>query len=124
MSRSMLGLSLSFCIADILNGRIQEEEVICIIAGTRAQTEAEWDRLIGNYEEFYWRKDPLKAEAIVRRLRKQGRIHQPRIHTDHQDGIQFYGKRHPAAPHLTDGHWRWIDSWGMAAPYIIMGKED
>jgi len=74
---SKIGLSLSFCVKDILRGNIKEEEVKEIIAGTDASLD-QWDELMKNYKENVWLKNPEECEAIARRLYEAGKIKQPR----------------------------------------------
>jgi len=88
---SKVGLSLSLCVRDILRGKIKEEEVKEIIAGTNASPE-QWDGLMKNYKESYWRENPEEGEAIARRLLDAGKIRQPR-----QEG--------KAAHNIASGHW-------------------
>lgn len=76
----MVGLSLSLCIKDIMAGKVLESDVTKIITGTSARTEADWDRLCADYRRVYWR--PFEGNAVValvRRLRAQGKIVQPRL---------------------------------------------
>jgi hypothetical protein len=89
----MIGLSLSFCIKDILYGRIREEDVHLIIAGTCARTDADFEHMIGvNYAGDYWYLDPQRGLRIARRLWREGKIFQPRV----------YGGE---APNIASGHW-------------------
>lgn len=75
----LIGLSLSLCIADVVNGRVSLDQVDGIIAGTCARTEAEWDLLIDEYRRLYWEKDPDRAERIVRTMLGLDKIDQPRV---------------------------------------------
>jgi len=77
----MIGLSLSFCIKDIMHGNVAEGDVTKIITSTAARTEADWDRLIAGYRQTYWRAFEGDAVvALIQRLRAQGKIEQPRLH--------------------------------------------
>jgi hypothetical protein len=75
----MIGLSLSFCVQDIIEGRAALEDVEKIIASTRAETPEDWDNLISCYQEYYWRHNPDEGERICRLLLAEGRIEQPRV---------------------------------------------
>lgn len=75
----LVGLSLSFCIQDILAGMVDESDVIRIETGTCAETEHDWEQLIHRYQASYWRRDADEAKAIVQRLRAAGKIEQPRL---------------------------------------------
>ena len=88
----MIGLSLSFCIVDILAGKVLESEVQKIITGTAVASEAEWQNLIKTYREIYWWEDPDKGEAILRRFIAAGKLEQPRLE----------GKE---ARNIARGHW-------------------
>ena len=95
MPDSKVGLSLSFCVGDILRGKVKEEEVKEIIAGTNASPER-WDKLMEQYKETYWSENPDEGEAIARRLYEAGKIKQPR-----QDG--------KVAHNIAKGHWIEVD---------------
>ena len=89
---SRVGLSLSFCVRDIMRGNVQEEEVKQVIAATDAKSPAEWKKLIDDYKKIYWGGDPDKGAEIANRLFQAGKIRQPRTE----------GKK----PHnISSGHW-------------------
>lgn len=88
----MIGLSLSFCVKDILAGKVREEDVERIEAGTKAVTDEDWDFLIRRYCEIFWKAEPERAAAIVQRLRAAGKIDQPRA-------------RGEEAANISAGHW-------------------
>lgn len=78
----MIGLSLTFCIADIINGVVNLEDVEKIIANT-AWTD---DILHAKVEEFCkleWRADPALARQVFWELWNSGRIEQPRLSNHH-----------------------------------------
>jgi len=89
---SRVGLSLSFCVSDILRGNIQEEEVKQIISGTMVESPEQWNELIESYKKYYWYEDPEKAEAICRRFIESGKIKQPRT-----EGKEVHN--------IASGHW-------------------
>ncbi|MBI5044833.1 MAG: hypothetical protein HZC02_02815 [Candidatus Levybacteria bacterium] len=88
----MIGRSLSFCVQDILRGRVAREDVEKIVAGTTARTEEDWAELVKMYQRSYWRDFPVEAAELVRELRAQGRIEQPRLDN-------------PEVHSIADGHW-------------------
>lgn len=90
--RKVTGLSLSFCVSDILRGRVKENEVEVIISGICAPNQKDWDDVLNRYSETYWRRDPEKAKEIANRLRARGKIRQPRV-----DGDEY--------PNIVDGPW-------------------
>lgn len=73
-----IGLSLSFCVQDILDGKVAEQDVLCIVSGTKAATQEDWAKLLQGYE-IYWHKNVGEAYNIAVRLRESGRIVQPRL---------------------------------------------
>jgi hypothetical protein len=87
--RLMIGLSLSFCIKDIMAGNVAEGDVTKIVTMTRAVTEADWKALIAGYQNIYWR--PFQCDTVaelIQRLRAQGKIEQPRVNDpDHEHYI-------------------------------------
>jgi len=88
-----VGLSISFCIADIIRGEVKEKDVEKIIASTAVVTNADWEGIISRYKKIYWSDDPEKGEAIFRRLLREGKIEQPRLQ----------GK---PAHSIATGHWQ------------------
>jgi hypothetical protein len=88
----LIGLSLSFCINDVVNGRVSVEQIDKIITGTCALTDDHWEEVISDYRETYWAKDPDRAERIVRTLISLGKIEQPRI-------------LNRPTPNIASGHW-------------------
>jgi len=91
----MIGLSLSFCIKDIMHGNVAEGEVTKIITSTACRTEADWDRLIAGYRQTYWRAFEGAAVAeLIQRLRALGKIEQPRLADPEHEH------------HINNGHWR------------------
>ena len=88
----LYGLSLSFCIKDIMDGAIDEDDVECIISGTAFTDSLDMIRLIHCYSKSYWKSDPCKAMNILYRLMEDDLILQPRI-----GGYD--------APRIVHGHW-------------------
>ena len=84
-----IGLSLSLCVADIINDRMRVEDVVMIRANAMARSEADWNNVIESYSRHYWRQDPFRAQRVVRLLRDCNRIHQHRLEGDplHQHSI-------------------------------------
>lgn len=87
------GLSVSFCIAYVIRGKISEDDIAEIIAGTRCETPENWDEVIKVYRETYWRDDPDSGKAVIRRLLADGKVSQPRVAGEE-------------APNIAGGHWR------------------
>ena len=74
----MIGLSLSLCVIDILEGRVSERDIEKIIASTKAESPEGWEDVIGIYKESYWsysdKFSPDDAEALTRSLLAAGKI--------------------------------------------------
>jgi len=76
----MIGLSLSFCVADILSNRVSEAAVTKIVTNTKVASDGDWDRLIAQYQLSYWRNfNANDIRGLIARLRQQGKIEQPRL---------------------------------------------
>jgi hypothetical protein len=77
----VVGLSLSFCIADLIKGDRKYEDVSYLVTATRCSTEEEWEQVISSYSRSYteWRKNPNHARRLVMRLREEGKVFQPRL---------------------------------------------
>jgi hypothetical protein len=59
-----IGLSLSFCVTDILAGEVAVEDVVLIYAGTNGLAE-----VCERYRRSYWRKfDTAKVDAVLAAL--------------------------------------------------------
>lgn len=75
----LIGYSLSLCVLDIMTKSIPLDRIEKIIAGTAAQSEQDWDRLLDSFCLTYWRCSPHQARTIVKTLRESDRIKQPRL---------------------------------------------
>ena len=74
----MVGFSVSLCIKNILDGKVDEKDVKVLFAGTNWRSKADLKQVIDSYSETYWRKNPKKAKAILNRLIAAGKIIQAR----------------------------------------------
>ena len=88
----MVGLSVSFCIRDMVSGKVDPAVVEKIVAGTKASTPEEVEALIKGYRQTYWDECPDGAEQVFRQMLAEGKIVQPRV-----DG--------KPAPMIAGGHW-------------------
>lgn len=77
-----IGYSVSFCIRDIIDGNVQERDVLKIIGNTRAHTLADWEGVVQIYRHTAWRDNPELGEAILWRLVADEKIEQPRCFGD------------------------------------------
>jgi len=75
----MIGLSISFCVAQIVRGKMPRERVAKIIAGTKADSQEAWDSVIERYRDIYWRGIEDDAEKLLREMLAEGKIEQPRL---------------------------------------------
>lgn len=73
-----VGLSLSFCIKDILQGNVALEDVEKIITGTCCYDEQEWTEVLSSYCPVYWKENPTRALEIFWSLLDNKQIDQPR----------------------------------------------
>jgi len=78
----MIGLSASLCVKDILEGKVNPDQVEKIISGISASDERSIDEIVLTYRRGYWKEDPNRAEKIFRTLLAQGKIVQPRLVND------------------------------------------
>jgi hypothetical protein len=75
-----VGISLSFCVKDLMMQKLKLSEVIGIIANTKAHWGSnDWSKLMDHYGETYWRDDPELGIMYAERLMEEHSIHQPRI---------------------------------------------
>lgn len=82
------GLSLSFCVRDIAEGRVRIEDVEVIVTNTCARTSQDWTRLIDQYSRTYWRGCADRAVRVLEILLASNRIVQPRVDDpDYQHSI-------------------------------------
>jgi hypothetical protein len=75
----LIGLSLSYCISDIINGRVDKNDVMFIVAGTRIMCDHDLDSVLENYAKYEWQTDPERGMAIAREFYNRGMIIQPRV---------------------------------------------
>jgi hypothetical protein len=88
----MIGLSVSYCIRDIVEGKVKLEEVEKIVAGTCAITKEQVENVVKTYRLRHWHKNPDEGEKIYRQLLAEGKIIQPRASSG-------------PAPVRTNTHW-------------------
>ena len=75
----LIGTSVSFCIRDIVNGKVNAADVGTIVGSTRCQSNEDWAELIDAYCLTYWKGIERKAIALLWALIIQRRIIQPRL---------------------------------------------
>jgi hypothetical protein len=74
-----VGLSLSFCVKDIIEGNVDESEVDSIIANTAMRTEHDFMQVMDSYCRWYWYLHRIEAIGVCCRLWLAGKIIQPRL---------------------------------------------
>ena len=95
MIRHLIGKSLSTCTKDILDGTIDENEVLLICTSTKHP--------FNDPNHFYDMRyfESVEEAELLQRLYKQGRIHQPRVLSDTYN----YGKEGPLFPNYHHKVW-------------------
>jgi hypothetical protein len=84
----MIGMSLSFCVKDILNGEVDLKDVEKIIAGTNMPKRDIFEEAIKtNYAPVYWKKNPKKGVEIALELWDSGKLDQPRTRGEEHPGV-------------------------------------
>lgn len=87
-----IGLSLSYCVVDIINGLVDIDDVLFIVCGTKFSNDREFSEVMDQYAEFYWSHLPQLARYVATQLKIQGKLIQPRL-----EGCQV--------PPIVNGHW-------------------
>ena len=98
MIRHLIGKSLSTCTKDILDGTIDENEVLLICTSTRHPFHDP-----NHFYDMRW-FDSTKEAELLQRLWKQGRIHQPRMLSDSYN----HGKEEWLFPYDNYRHQSWF----------------
>lgn len=86
----LIGFSISKCIADIMEGKVDPDNILIIIGRTYFDLDNA-DELIAGYQSSYgpwYDYDKDKLKNILTKLWREGKIHQPRQ----------YGTQPPAMP--------------------------
>ena len=75
--KHLIGLSLSFCVKDILSGKVNESDVICIVTNTSFNFQDEEIEKLINLYHVYW--ESFQANDIKELLlRLEPVIYQPK----------------------------------------------
>ena len=78
MSETRVGLSLSGCVLDIINGRVRLEDVAYIISACDPHPEhGGWEYILSEYERLLWSGRP-EAWNVAVALIGSGRVFTPR----------------------------------------------
>ena len=106
-----IGLSVSSCIKDIIQGKVKEEHVLWIIAGIKVKTQEDYDYVSNIYSKSYWYDDPEMGKLIFSRFWNGGKILMPRL----KDDDNF--------PSISLGHWIPFDRVHDVKSYTPVWKE-
>jgi hypothetical protein len=100
----MIGLSLSFCIKDVLNQTVNFERIKKIVTSCRVKSQEDFELLLDRYTQVYWKDLPSVARKLAQELFNAGRLEFPR----NEDNNHF--------PNIAHGVWvkteeeiRWND---------------
>jgi hypothetical protein len=98
-----VGLSYNRCIVDILDGRVQERDVLVIVARTKfdPHNDQQWADLYGGYWQAWSKSNYTESDYrdLTIRMYDNGQIHQPRLFDA--------GRRHLGSQIVGPGtHWR------------------
>lgn len=87
----MIGLSVSLCIKDILDGKVQIKEVKKIIGSTRCETTKDWEKVLDTYYFCYWNDYP-KSQCLEVFNLLLPIIEQPRLTSNKYPQIAITGR--------------------------------
>ena len=79
MAAKLVGLSLSFCVREIAQGKVPFEDVAFLSTGTCIATPDDLEFVIADYRRTYWRDCGDEAARITRILFNEGRVLQPKL---------------------------------------------
>jgi hypothetical protein len=101
-NKMLIGLSLSYCVADIINGIVDKNEVAFIICGTNIRCNHDLEDVLNTYARYYWDNTSESTElgkSVAREFYNRGMLLQPRV-------LGF------TAPHIAEGHWAKVSKIG------------
>lgn len=76
-----VGFSLGRCIRDIVNGTVEQDDVVVIISGTRFSTQEQLAAIVAEYmyrDNYLVGFDEEACQGVASVLFREGKIHQPR----------------------------------------------
>lgn len=89
------GRSLSFCIKDILSGKVSYNEVGKIVTSTACKNDESWVKLLEQYQQSYWYDySMVECRAVLFGLLFANKIEQPRLIDGRMQAL-----------YRSDGHW-------------------
>lgn len=88
-----IGYSLSFCVKDIIQEKVNIDDVLCIVSGIHCRTPRDVDEVLNQYTEVYWRGNKSLAETILMRLARKDKLIMPKVYNIEPPNIsQLYWK--------------------------------
>lgn len=76
-----IGFSLGRCIRDVVNGTVEQDDVVVIISGTRFSTQEQLAAIVAEYmyrDNYLVGFDEEACQGVASILFREGKIHQPR----------------------------------------------
>ena len=76
-----VGFSLGRCIRDIVNGTVEQDDVVVIVSGTQFETQEQLTRIVNEYmyrDNYLLGLDDSACQGVASILFREGKIHQPR----------------------------------------------
>jgi len=75
----VVALSISFCVPDIVSGKVPYDSVALVYSGTEMRTPEDLEWVLDRYGGTYWRINPDECKNIARKLFEDGKVRQPRL---------------------------------------------
>lgn len=98
----LIGLSLSFCVQDMVEDNISTDDILYIISGTKIKTYEHLTEVIEQYGKSYWKGIEARSAEIVLELFEANKILQPRL--INEDAISLSG------PSIKYRNQRWLST--------------
>lgn len=74
--KKLFGVSLSFCVAEMVRQNISVDDVECISSGTLIENMDQFMNMVILYSETYWKDFPSEARYLAFNLLDKGKIYQ------------------------------------------------
>jgi hypothetical protein len=120
-----VGLSFGRCIRDIVNGVVDINDVVVVVARTRMEDEESMFDVVRQYGWDTLRGlDIEECKLVAKALRDSGKLHQPRLFTYHVSGVNdayVWMDLVPTVKDMTPGV---KDAWETYRMLLTMCSED
>jgi hypothetical protein len=103
MGKNVIGLSLSLCIMDMIEGIVDPDNVLFIYTATSADFPIQLEDIAERYGQSYWSQDPELGRKLLFDLWEAGKIIQPKT-IKYKPCLDDYDRPYDV-PHIADGHW-------------------